>query len=64
MCSIEQIQLGIKTTLNPVSQGSFDCRTGLRRKELAKLAVLVERLCCALNDRTKAAFALDGQTNR
>jgi hypothetical protein len=33
-------------------------------KDSAKLAILVERLCCALNDRKKAALPLTGQTNR
>ena len=30
----------------------------------AKLAILVEQLYCALNDRKKAALPLTGQTNR
>jgi hypothetical protein len=32
-------------------------------KDSAKLVILVERLCCALNDRKKAALPLTGQTN-
>jgi hypothetical protein len=29
----------------------------------AKLAILVDRLCCALDDRKKSALPLTGQTN-
>jgi hypothetical protein len=77
MCSIEQIRLGIKTTVNPVFMEVFPMNTHSPdrdwisiaeqvsvEKDTAKLAILLERLCCALDDRRNAALPLAGRTNR
>jgi hypothetical protein len=56
------IQTG-KVRLTVVSKSGSIAEQVSVEMDSAKLAILVERLCCALNDCKKAALPLTGQTN-